>query len=163
MYVEMVGTFQNWNPNYQNKFLRSRLENECQSIVNHQDSKKKGKFHCKCILNLIFFVEYEIHFDCFLSKELLGMDDWPSMEQRNQRQVRYPSGKVRNQVAVDINFLKYQCECPRYFGGKESIPGGYCMFLFPVSFPERDQVTHTQIYCTSTSLGSYSILKKFTK
>ena len=41
MYVEMVGTFQNWNPDYQNKFLRSRLENDCQSIVNHQDGKKR--------------------------------------------------------------------------------------------------------------------------
>ena len=45
------------------------------------------------------------------------------MEQRNQRQVRYPSGKVRNQVAVDINFLKYQYELLCHFGGKESIPG----------------------------------------
>lgn len=40
MYVEMVGTFQNWNPDYQNKYLSSRLENDYQSIVNHQDSKK---------------------------------------------------------------------------------------------------------------------------
>lgn len=115
----------------------------------------------------MLFVEYEIHFDCFPSKELLGMDDWPSMEQRNQRQARYPSGKVRKQVAVDVNFLKYQCECPRYFGGKESIPGRVhtVCFFFQFLFPKRDQVAHTQIYCTSThvSLGCYSILKKFTK
>ena len=45
------------------------------------------------------------------------------MEQRNERQVRYPSGKVRNQVAVDISFLKYQCECPCFFGGKETLQG----------------------------------------
>ena len=124
-----VGTFQNWNPDYQNKYLRSRLENGCQSIVNHQDSKK-GENVLSMHGNLIIFVECEIHYDCFLSKELLGMDDWPSMEQRNQRQVRYPSGKVRNQVAVDIIFQKYQYECLCHFGGKESIPGDTICFFF---------------------------------
>ena len=89
------------------------------------------------------------------------------MEQRNQRQVRYPSGKVRNQVAVDINFLKYQCECPCYFGGKETLHGvlyvSFSSFFFLRGI--KSLITHTQIYCTSTylSLGSYSILKTFTK
>ena len=124
-----VGTFQNWNPDYQNKYLRSRLENGCQSIVNHQDSKK-GENVLSMHGNLIIFVECEIYYDCFLSKELLGMDDWPSMEQRNQRQVRYPSGKVRNQVAVDISFRKYQYERLCHFGGKESIPGDTICFFF---------------------------------
>ena len=92
-----------------------------------------------CNLNLIIG-EYEIHYDCFLCKELLEIDDWLSMEQRNQRQVRYPSGKVRNQVAVDINFWSSNpYERLHYFGGKESIPGQR----------EINQVTHTQIYCTS--------------
>ena len=47
----------------QNKYLNSRLEN-CQSIVNHQDSKK-GEILLWMLCNLIVVVGYEIHFDCF--------------------------------------------------------------------------------------------------
>ena len=47
----------------QNKYLNSRLEN-CQSIVNHQDSTK-GEILLWMLCNLIVVVGYEIHFDCF--------------------------------------------------------------------------------------------------